>query len=110
MRERILRTNQDMQAQRPAGRCEFCWGEIYPGEPQFHWEGGVFHPSCFGMYLASRLSLSLAEEEGICDHCGQAIARGEEIRRPFSLLLHDDCLPLWAVFSLNESKGGNNDG
>lgn len=65
---------QDPQNRAPAACCLFCGGEIYPGEPLSHWEGGLF--------------------------------AAEEMRRPFSLTLHDDCLALWGALQYTEIGGG----
>lgn len=97
---------QDIQTISPAARCFVCWGELYPGEPLLDWEGRPLHPDCLERFLARRFPLFLAEEEEVCDYCGQSILPAEEMRRPFSLTLHDDCLPLWGALQFAKSKGG----
>ncbi len=97
---------QDPQNRAPAACCLFCGGEIYPGEPLSHWEGGLLHPDCLVFALLRRFPLRLAAGGEICDHCGGVLFAAEEMRRPFSLTLHDDCLALWGALQYTEIGGG----
>lgn len=50
----------DPQAVPPAGTCQRCRGEIYPGERVYRWEGRGLCPDCFKAVVSALLEASPA--------------------------------------------------